>query len=415
MRQKKIIQKRLEKKIEEEISNTQAGFRKNCGTRDQLFNLKMIIQKCREYNVDLYMCFIDYSKAFDCVSHEKLWKVLNDMGFPKREIHLIKELYRGQQSAVRTSCGTTEWFRVEKGVRQGCILSPYLFNAYTEAIMRQVEEDGERGDFQEPNIQGHRIKDLRYADDTTLMSNSNNGLEKLTNSVKTHSEAYDLHLNVKKTKVMKTDKSEEKCCIKVNGETLEAVNKYEYLGSTITENGDGITEIKKRLAIAADKLGKMKTLWKGQDARTKLRIIRACVFPTATYGCETWTSNKTVSKIINAFEMKCYRRILRVSWTEHRTNESIRKELGVPEGWLENYVLKLKLKYFGHLKRHEGLGRTILEGKMNGKRTRGRPRKQWEKEIQQALGMTVTEAGRMAKDRQQYRKTIGGTTSRISG
>jgi len=99
----------------------------------------MIIQKCREFNVDLYIRFIDYSKGFDCVSYSKLWETLRDMGLSNNEIQLIKELYKGQQSVVRTICGTTEWFSVKRGVRQGCILSPYLFNIYTESIMRAVE------------------------------------------------------------------------------------------------------------------------------------------------------------------------------------------------------------------------------------------------------------------------------------
>ena len=101
-----------------------------------------------------------------------------------------------------------------------------------------------------------------------------------------------------------------------------------------------------------------------------------------------------------------------MSLTEHRTIELIRKELDIPEGWLEQHILKLKLRYFGHIKRHEGLGKTILEGKIAGNRSRGRPRKQWEKDIQQALGMTITEAGRLAMDRYKYRSAVGGAKSR---
>ena len=165
------------------------------------------------------------------------------------------------------------------------------------------------------------------------------------------------------------------------------MKKYEYLGSTVTDNGDGKIEIRRRLAIASNKLMSMKLLWKGESAQTKLKILRACVFTVATYGCETWTVTKTVSKLIDSFEMRCYRRILKVSWTEHRTNESIRNKLEVKENWLRSYVLRQKLKYFGHLKRHDGMGRIILEGRVNGKRKRGRPRRQWEKDIEDVLKM----------------------------
>ena len=317
----KILQKRIEWKVEQELSATQAGFRGNSGTRDEIFNLKLIIQKCREFNVDLYVCFIDYSKAFDCVSHSKLWETLRDMGFPSNEVKLIKEFYKGQQSAVRTICGTTEWVSVKRGVRHGWILSPYLFNIYTESIMRAVEDEGVNNHSKECNIHGHNVSSRRFADDTVLLSHTNEGLQNLVESVKTHSERKHLMLNTKKTKVMKTDKTIGPVNITVNNEMFETVNKYEYLGSTVTENCDGKIEIRRRLAIATNKLLSMKSLWKGESAQTKLKILRACILTVATYGCRTWTMTNAVSKLIDSFEMKRYRRILRVTWTEHRTNE----------------------------------------------------------------------------------------------
>ena len=120
---------------------------------------------------------------------------------------------------------------------------------------------------------------------------------------------------------------------------------------------------------------------------------------------------KAVSKLIDSFEMRCYRRILRVSWTEHRTNESIRNELEVKENWLRSFVLRQKLKYFGHLKRHDGMGRIILEGRVNGKRKRGRPRRQWEKDIEDVLKMSIIEAGRLANNRDEFRPAVRGATS----
>ena len=124
----KIIMKRIERKLEAEINVVQAGFRKGRGTRDHMFNLRMIIQKYREFNQPLFTCFVDYTKAFDSVEHQQLWTVMREMGFPKRIVSLIEALYSEQQSAVRTDSGTTDWFSVSKGVRQGCIMSPQLFS-----------------------------------------------------------------------------------------------------------------------------------------------------------------------------------------------------------------------------------------------------------------------------------------------
>ena len=180
--------KRLENKLEEEVSNTQAGFRKNSGTRDHIFNLKMIVQKYREVNTDLRTCFIDYSKAFDCVKHEKLWQRLQEMTLNNRIISLIKSLYEDQQSAVQLENGTTEWFPVTKSVIQGYLLSPHLFSLYTEGIMREVEYDPRSGEYYEPRKQGLSIRDLRYVDDTALLATTAAGLENFIISLKEHTE-----------------------------------------------------------------------------------------------------------------------------------------------------------------------------------------------------------------------------------
>jgi hypothetical protein len=133
----KIIQRRLQPFLEREMPDTQAGFRKGRGTRDQIANLRWIIEKAREYQKEFYLCFIDYSKAFDCVDHEKLWFILKEMGVPTHLIVFMKNLYTDQQASVTTEYGNTNWFNIGKGVRQGCILSPYLFNLYAEYIMRK--------------------------------------------------------------------------------------------------------------------------------------------------------------------------------------------------------------------------------------------------------------------------------------
>ena len=209
--------RRIESKIEEEVNKIQAGFRKNRGTRDHIFNLRMIVQKYREVNTSLHTCFIDYSKAFDCVNHGEMWNTLKEMNFDPKIILLIGSLYEGQQSAVQLECGTTEWFPITKGVRQGCILSPHLFSIYTEGIMREVGHDHRNEEYDEPTLQGLPIRDLRYADDTALLATTPRGFETLIQSVKYHSEQRRLHLNVKKTKIIDIDKCKEEAVITIEG------------------------------------------------------------------------------------------------------------------------------------------------------------------------------------------------------
>ena len=163
----KILQVRLQQYVNHELSDVQACFRKGRGTRDQIANICWIIEKAREFQKNIYFCFIDYAKAFDCVDHNKLWKILKEMGIPDYLTCLLRSLYAFQEETVRTGTRTAVWFQIGKGVCQGCILSPCLFNLYAEHIMRNTGlEETQAG----IKIAGRNINNLRYADDNTLMA-----------------------------------------------------------------------------------------------------------------------------------------------------------------------------------------------------------------------------------------------------
>ena len=134
----KFLQGRLQQYVNRELPDVQAGFRKGRGTRDQIANIHWIMEKAREFQKNIYFCFIEYAKAFDCVDHNKLWTSLKEMGIPDHLTCLLRNLYAGQEETVRTGHGTTAWFQIRKGVRQGCIVSPYLFNSSAEYIMRNA-------------------------------------------------------------------------------------------------------------------------------------------------------------------------------------------------------------------------------------------------------------------------------------
>ena len=165
----KILQARLQQYMNCELADVQAGFRKGRGTRDQIANIRWIVEKAREFQKNIFFCFIDYAKAFDCVDHNKLWKILKEMGIPDHLTCLLRNLYAGQEATVRTGHGTTDWFQIGKGVCQGYILSPCLFNLYALYIIRNpgLEEAQAR-----IKIAGRNINNLRYADDTTLFAES---------------------------------------------------------------------------------------------------------------------------------------------------------------------------------------------------------------------------------------------------
>ena len=164
----KILQARLQQYVNCELLDVQAGFRKGRGTRGQIVSIWWIIEKTREFQKNIYFCFIDYAKAFDCVDHNKLWEILKEMGIPDHLTSLLRNLYAGQEAAGhRAGHETTDWFQIEKGVHQGCILSPCLFNLYSEYIMRNDGLDEAQAGIK---IVGRNINNLRYADDTTLMA-----------------------------------------------------------------------------------------------------------------------------------------------------------------------------------------------------------------------------------------------------
>ena len=172
----KILQPTLQQYVNCELPDVQAGFRKGRGTRDQIANIRWIIEKAREFQKNIYFCFIDYAKAFDCVDHNRLWKILKEMGIPDHLTCLLRNLYAGQEETVRTGHGTIDWFQIGKRVCQGCILSPCLFNFYAEYIMRNVGLEGTQAAIKSA---GRNINDLRYADDTTLMAESREELKSL--------------------------------------------------------------------------------------------------------------------------------------------------------------------------------------------------------------------------------------------
>ena len=133
----KILQARLQQYVNRELPDVQAGFRKGRGTRDQIANICWIMEKARELQKSIYFCFIDYAKAFDCVDHNKLWKTVQEMGIPDLQTCLLRNLYARQEATVRTGHETTHWFQIRKGVHQGYILLPCLFNLYVEYIMHE--------------------------------------------------------------------------------------------------------------------------------------------------------------------------------------------------------------------------------------------------------------------------------------
>ena len=242
-----------------ELPDVEAGFRKGRGTRDQTANIHWIIEKAREFQKNIYFCFIDYTKAFDYVDHNKLWKIPKEMGISDYLTCFLRNLYAGQEATVRTGHGTTDWFQIGKGVYQGCIFSPCLFNLYAEYIMRNAGLDKSQAGIK---IARRNISNLRYEDDTTSMAKSKEELKSLLMKVKEESEKPGLILNIQKTKITASNPITS---WQRDRETMETVTDYTWGGSKITADGDCSHEIKRRLLLGRKVMTNLNSILKSRD------------------------------------------------------------------------------------------------------------------------------------------------------
>ena len=252
----RIIMMRVRNKINPEIAEEQCGFVEGKGTTNAIFILRTLIERALEIQKDVYLCFIDYTKAFNRVRHNEIIKELTKLKIDGKDLRIVKNMYWEQTAAMRVEGEISAFQKIKRGVRQGCVLSPGLFSLYSEIIMRNIE--GQPG----IRVGGHNINNLRYADDTVLISENEKDLQQLLDIVESKSKEKGLELNSKKKEVMVISRKEEPPLINItiNGIKLKQRDHFKYLGALISSDGRNNTEISARIAQAKMTFEKMKTV-----------------------------------------------------------------------------------------------------------------------------------------------------------
>lgn len=408
----RVILERIKQRVNSRLRKVQAGFREGYSCTDQINTLRIIIEQSTELQSSLYILFVDFEKAFDSVMRKKMWKAMKEFGIPKKIIKLTQEMYENYTCQVLHQGMLSEPIPVDKGVKQGCLLSPILFIMVLDLMMKKAM-NRRRG------IQWgltDRLEDLDFADDLCLLTNSFKDMEAKLNDLKTEASEVGLKINGKKTKEMRYN-NRNKALLFLGNQEIEQVKQFCYLGSMVTTEGGTIEDIGNRINKAKGAFAMLRPIWKSRElnTNTKLRIFNTNVKSVLLYGCETWKTNKQLISRLQTFVNRSLRNILRIWWPQVISNEELwRRTHQTP---IDIEMRRRKWKWIGHTLRRDGdnIARQALEWNPQGSRRRGRPRNTWRRSViaegMEKGGKTWPEIKTMARNRVRWRKFIDALCS----
>ena len=403
----RILLGRIDSAIDTKLRQEQAGFRKGRGCIDQIFTIRNIIEQCLEWNSPLYINFIDFRKAFDSLHRDTLWKIVQSYGVPPKMTALIKMFYHQFQCSVIVNGSLTEWFPVESGVRQGCIISPILFLIAIDWTMRKSISDKPRG------IQWtlfNQLEDLDYADDLAVLSTNHTHLQEKTHRTDRFAKQLGLNINNSKTQVMCIN-STPQAPITIDGNSLAYVEEFTYLGSLLSKDNACSRDVAIRLGKARNTFACLQTIWKSKQysLKTKIQLYNSNVKSVLLYGSECWRVIESDMNKINSFHNGCLRKICRIFWPEKISNKDLYRKTNC-----RNVVLEIKhrrLRWLGHVLRMDqnSIPKVALRWTPPGKRKQGRPKTTWRRTVTSELKManlTWGEAQHAAQDRTRWKQIV---------
>src|SRR5664279_1059535 len=403
-----IVLRRIKDRTEMILSEAQAGFRRNRSTIDQIFTLRQLAEKYEEFGKDLFVCYVDFRKAFDSIWRRGLWKVMRHFGYPEKIIRILEHAYKDTFSAVRVDGEITDWFATIVGVMQGCVLSPLLFNIFLEMVMALALESSEYGAI----INGVVIGNLRFADDIAVLAEKESDLQDSVSRIAEVSLKMGMKINAEKTEIQHLGKGDRNFHIHVDGQPLSQTGNVVYLGGTISSKDGPEYDVSRRIGLARGIFQNLSPVWTSKEISkpTKLRVYETLVLTVLLYNSETWMLREAQKHRLRVMEMAFLRKIEGITRRDRIRNEEIYSRLSYQMN-VEQRIEQRRFRYFGHVSRmdYHRYPRIAMDGYVHGQRSRGRPKKRWLDGIRQDCeerGLSLHDAMNMTQDRKRWKTFI---------
>lgn len=411
-----ILLERTKPYTEEILGDYQCGFRPGRSTIDQIFTIRQIMEKCWEYDRELHQMFIDFKQAFDRICRTKLWSAMQELGFPKKLVNLIRMCMEGAQCKVRIGQQYSEPFEVNNGLKQGDALSPQLFNIALEHIIRRARIEAPTSIFRRegPNLL------LAFADDVDLIGNSRLKMRETFIRFENEAEKMGLQINENKTKYMYTSRRVQNRDrigqnITIGNHNFERVKEFKYLGTTITEDNVGSEEINNRIQAGNRCLYALQDLIRSKELTrlTKINLYITVIRPVVMYGSETWTMTVANEERLRIWERKVLRKIYgptrddETGTWRRKSNKELEELFGVTN--IIKEIKSRRLQWAGHVRRlpDDRLSKLVWEEAPTGKRPLGRPRLRWRDNTTKDLkAMGIDNWQEVAMDRRKWRGVV---------
>ncbi|XP_063386472.1 uncharacterized protein LOC134672159 [Cydia fagiglandana] len=388
----RVVLTKLQKLAERVYPEAQCGFRSQRSTTDMIFTLRQLQEKCREQNTPLMIAFVDLNKAFDTVSREGLYVALEKIGCPPKLLSLVKSFHDGMKGSVVFNGQQSDSFVMQRGVRQGCVLAPTLFGIFFSLLLKVAFGNTQQGIHLHTRADGNlfNVKLLKsrrnredlfldsmlFADDAAFVAETPQELQVLLDKFAYACTLFSMSINTKKTVILAQGYSFQPS-ISLESVPLEVVDKFCYLGSTVSSNLSLDAEVNVRIGKAATTFGRLRTrVWNNKHltTKTKMTVYQTCVLSILLYGAETWTSYANQERRLNTFHMRCLRSILNITWKDRVTNERVLEIAQLPS--ITALLKQRRLQWLGHVQRMDSARlprQTMLSQIAVGKRNVGRP------------------------------------------